>query len=95
MVRPSNRAGVPVFSRPNWKSWFLKAVDNPMLGASPILPAGHVLVPKCISPFKNVPEVITAASQEYSLASSQMMLFILLSATVNVSTPFSIISSPL
>ena len=64
IVRPSRRAGVPVFSRPIGsfisRSRFASATE----GCSPTRPAGVRSVPRWISPPKNVPVVNTTASLE-------------------------------
>ena len=51
--------GVPVFKRPNFRSKFSKVLANPIEGASPLLPAGNVLVPIRTKPRKKVPVVST------------------------------------
>jgi len=50
---------IPVFNLPILKSKDARVRASPMAGASPILPAGRLFKPTTISPFRNVPVVIT------------------------------------
>lgn len=50
---------LPVFNLPILKFNFSNVFARPILGSSPILPAGFVSKPMLICPFRKVPVVIT------------------------------------
>ena len=56
-LRPSIRAGVPVFIRPASKPRLHKYSVSPYDTPSPALPPGALARPVCISPFRKVPLV--------------------------------------
>ena len=66
IVRPSSRAGVPVFKRPRRKPAASRLSLSRLLGRSPKRPAGTRSSPMWIMPRKNVPVVRITAPHKNS-----------------------------
>ena len=85
IVRPSKRAGVPVFNRPNGSDNACKRSASMLDGASPMRPAATRSSPRWINPPKKVPVVRTTEAAAMGSPAS---------VTMPTQRPFSTSRSP-